>query len=142
MVHESNHCFHSIFQRAIYYENYAAKKVAKLLQALETLEKLQLLFHEKLDQEEDSIFYRLIVKEFPDIQSVLKFFKGAFNHSEAAQSGKIIPKSGVDEEFDQVVKDKEELANDLDAYLRAQRKKFGTSEIKYFGSGNNMYQVN
>lgn len=132
------------FQRAIYYEQvtYAAKKVGKLLQALDTLEKLQSLFLEKLDVNEDCTFHRLISKQFPDIRSILKFFEDAFNHSDAVKSGKIIPKKGVDEDFDQVVEDKLDLENELDAYLRGQKKKFGTSDIKYFGSGNNMYQVN
>lgn len=130
-------------QRAIYYEQatYAGKKVSKLLSTLETLEKLEILFKQKLSNAQDSIFYHLIVEPFPDIEEALEFFKDAFDHRKAVETGKIIPKKGVDEDYDKAKKDRLSLEQDLDDYLGEQKKFFGTSDVKYFGSGNNMYQL-
>ena len=101
---------------------------------------LQDLFKEKL-QKDDSIFQRALLDQFPQIGPTLEFFKDAFNNSEAAKTGKIIPKKGVDSDFDQAAQEKKELEADLEQYLREQKKYFGSSDIKYFGSGNNMYQL-
>ncbi len=129
-------------QRAIYYENavYASKKVARLLTTLEALEKVQILFKTKL-QEQETLFWSLLVEPFPDISEVLDYFKDAFDHKKAVDSGKIIPKKGVDPDFDQAKKDRRQLEQDLEDYLKDQKRFFGSSDIKYFGSGNNMYQI-
>ena len=37
--------------------------------------------------------------------------------------------------------EKSQLENDLEDYLREQKKFFKCSEVKYFGSGNNLYQL-
>ena len=107
---------------------------------LDNLEKLEILFRKKLTND-DSIFSKRVLDEFPDISSILDFFKDAFNHSEALKSGKIIPKKGVDEDYDRVVREKEELETDLEDYLRQQGKVFRTSKLKYFGSGNSKFQI-
>ena len=131
-----------MFQRAIYYEqaSYAAKKVSKLLMLLDNLETLETLFTKKLTKD-DSIFKKLVLDEFPDISSILDFFKNAFNHSEAVKSGKIVPKKGVDEDYDQTVRERKELEADLDDYLRQQKKVFNSSKLKYFGTGKDQFQI-
>jgi hypothetical protein len=60
------------------------------------------LFKDNLDGHEDSILGQLVIGQFPDLSKVLAFFKGGFNHTEAKKSGKIIPKAGVDEDYDKV----------------------------------------
>ena len=99
-------------ERAIYYENYAGKKVKPvsrnsqfslqnitmfnfqvgyLCEALEGLEKIQILFGDTLPSDK-SIFAKYVTEKFPDISEVLHFFKHAFDHKSAKETGKIIPK--------------------------------------------------
>ena len=107
---------------------------------LDNLETLATLFTKKLTKD-DSIFQRRVLDEFPHISPILDFFKDAFNHSDAVESGKIIPKKGVDEDYDRVVREKEELQEDTHNYLRQQGQVFRTSKLKYFGAGNNKFQI-
>ena len=98
------------------------------------------LFNDKLVKDE-SVFGKRIVEKFPDLSDPLRFFQKAFNHNEARQNGKITPKKGVDEDYDRMSEEKSQLENDLEDYLREQKKFFKCSEVKYFGSGNNLYQL-
>ena len=98
------------------------------------------LFNDKLEKDE-SVFGKHIVEKFPDLSEPLRFFQSAFNHKEARQNGKITPKHGVDEDYDRMSEEKSQLENDLEDYLREQKKFFKCSEVKYFGSGNNLYQL-
>ena len=76
----------------------------------------------------------------PVIEKELEFFSKAFNRKVALEQGKILPLKGVDEAYDRSQEMKAELENDLNRYLREQKRHFGT-DVKYWGSGNNMYQV-
>ena len=131
-------------QRAIYYEQAtnAKKKVSKLTLALESFGKLQTLFKDELTNnvEGEDVFKRTILEPFPDMNEPLQFFKEAFDAKVAESTGKIVPKKGVDKDYDQAKKDRKELEQDLDDYLTEQKRFFG-SDVKYFGSGNNMYQL-
>ena len=80
-------------------------------------------------------------KSKPDIDFLCFIFKDAFDHKAAENTGKIIPKKGVDEDYDKALKDRLEHEQDLDDYLRDQKRFFGSPDVKYFGSGNNMYQL-
>jgi hypothetical protein len=59
-----------------------------------------------LSENSSAILKNLLLEEnggrFPDISEALNFFNKAFNRKEALTLGKIIPKSGVDEDFDRV----------------------------------------
>ena len=137
-------------ERAIYYEQptYAKKKVAKLTLALESLGKIQTLFKDKLTNDSEAVgddtsvdvFRKIILDPFPNMAEPLQFFKEAFDAKVAESTGKIVPKKGVDKDYDQAKKDRKELEQDLDDYLTEQKRFFG-SDVKYFGSGNNMYQL-
>lgn len=52
------------------------------------------------------ILNNLILKEnggnFEDISDDLNFFEKAFNQKDALSQGKIVPKKGVDDEYDRV----------------------------------------
>ena len=82
----------------------------------------------------------MILDQFPDMTEPLKFFKEAYDPKVAESTGKILPKKGVDKDYDQAKKDRKELEQDLDDYLTEQKRFFG-SDVKYFGTGNNMYQL-
>ena len=70
----------------------------------------------------------------------MEYFRQAFNHKEARESGKIIPKKGVDEDYDKAKMEKQKLEEDLKDYLKEQKRHFGC-DVKYFGTGNNLFQI-
>ena len=76
----------------------------------------------------------------PNIHDELAFFNQAFDKEAALKLGKILPKRGVDKEFDNATDMKHQLENDVNMYLRTQ-KRFFSAEVKYFGNGNNAFQV-
>lgn len=59
-------------------------------------------------------------------------FQQAFDHEEAKKEGSIKPKSGVDEEYDAVMKELKENEKEQEAYLEKQRRHFGV-KVKYIG---------
>lgn len=64
----------------------------------------------------------------------------AFDHEEAKKQGCIVPKKGVDEEYDSVLSQLEEIKHDLDAYLEKQRKHFGV-KVTFFGQDRKRFQL-
>ncbi|CAD5111108.1 DgyrCDS451 [Dimorphilus gyrociliatus] len=78
---------------------------------------------------------------FPDYSDQLDFFQCAFNQAEAKRTGTIKPNKGTDIEYDEAIENIDDLEQQLEDFLSAQKKKFGSSAICYFGSGKNRYQV-
>ncbi|KAF7385811.1 hypothetical protein HZH66_011653 [Vespula vulgaris] len=78
--------------------------------------------------------------EFPNLRETLDYFKTAFDHEEAKKQGCIVPKKGVDEEYDSVLSQLEEIKHDLDAYLEKQRKHFGV-KVTFFGQDRKRFQL-
>lgn len=66
--------------------------------------------------------------------------QNSFNQEEAKKEGSIKPKRGVDEDYDSCVDALKEIHKDLDDYLVAQTKHFGT-KIKYIGTNKTRYQI-
>lgn len=64
----------------------------------------------------------------------------AFDHEEAKKQGCIVPKKGVDEEYDSVLSQLDEIKRDSDAYLEKQRKHFGV-KVTFFGQDRKRYQL-
>ncbi|XP_044580012.1 probable DNA mismatch repair protein Msh6 isoform X2 [Cotesia glomerata] len=96
----------------------------------------------------DSLVSDLIVQttqvepkgEFPDMTEALNHFDARFDSTLALKQGCIIPKKGMDLEYDQVIVELEQIKNDADEYLKSQSEYFGT-EIKYVGGGDDPYQL-
>lgn len=102
--------------------------------------------------------------EFPRLTSTLNYFKvsgikcslkciirnaeleyrfilqTAFDQEEAKKEGCIIPKPGVDAEYDAVLDELSEIKYDLNEYLEQQRKHFGV-KVNYFGSEKKRFQI-
>lgn len=55
--------------------------------------------------------------------------------------GVIIPRGGVDEEYDKSTEEVEGQKAKLETFLGEMRKKLKCSTIKYFGTGKNQYQM-
>lgn len=71
-----------------------------------------------------------IGKGLPDVDSILKHFKDAFDWVEANNSGRIIPHEGVDEEYDAACKQVQEIELKLSKHLKEQRKLLGDSSVR------------
>lgn len=77
----------------------------------------------------DSLF-EFLGNGLPDVDSVLKHFKDAFDWVEASNSGRIIPHEGVDEEYDAACKQVQEVELKLAKHLKEQRKLLGDSSVR------------
>ena len=78
---------------------------------------------------------------FPDYSATLDYFDTAFDHKTAQQTGKIIPVSGVDLEYDDCEKNIQAQKQKLEDYLEQQKKVIGCRQIEYFGNGKTRYQL-
>lgn len=63
----------------------------------------------------------------PDMKSVIDHFETAFDWPEAENSGRILPREGVDSDFDAACAVISEVEGKLDAYLEEQREFFDNS---------------
>ncbi|XP_029035592.1 probable DNA mismatch repair protein Msh6 [Osmia bicornis bicornis] len=78
--------------------------------------------------------------EFPSLRDSLDYFKTAFDHEEAKKVGCIIPKKGVDDEYDSVLMELAEVKKDAEQYLEMQRRHFGV-KVTFHGSDKKRYQI-
>ncbi|XP_056646514.1 probable DNA mismatch repair protein Msh6 isoform X1 [Diorhabda sublineata] len=131
--------------RAVLYENntYSRNKIKdflKTLKAFETSYEIINLFQgcenrllRKLTQLEPNGVY-------PDIMETISYFTNAFDHQQAEKDGKIIPKTGVIDEYDEIEVIIENLKKKLDNYLNEQSKFFGCN-VTYVGTDKKRYQL-
>jgi len=64
----------------------------------------------------------------------------AFDHEEAKKQGCIVPKKGVDAEYDSVLAELAEIKKDLDRYLEKQKQHFGV-KVTFYGTDRKRYQI-
>lgn len=131
--------------RAIMFEGqtYSKRKIADFITTLDGFEKML----ELIDLFSD--FNSKLVKQcckfepdgdFPHLRETLDYFKTAFDHEEAKKQGCIVPKKGVDDEYDSVLSQLEEIKHDLDVYLQKQRQHFGV-KVTFFGQDRKRFQI-
>ncbi|XP_008235198.1 PREDICTED: DNA mismatch repair protein MSH6 [Prunus mume] len=75
----------------------------------------------------------------PDVNSILKHFKDAFDWVQANSSGRIIPHEGVDIEYDSSCEKVKEIESHLTKYLQEQRRLLGNKSITYVTVGKDSY---
>ncbi|XP_012286624.1 probable DNA mismatch repair protein Msh6 [Orussus abietinus] len=78
--------------------------------------------------------------DFPNLRKTLDYFKTAFDHEEAKKEGCIVPKEGVDSEYDSVLQELAEIKSDLNDYLAKQRRHFGV-KVTLHGTDRKRYQI-
>ncbi|CAH0559312.1 unnamed protein product [Brassicogethes aeneus] len=131
--------------RAIFYEavTYSKRKIQDLLKTLRAFEKVQEL-PEIFNGCESRLLRKLTHNEpqghFLDLSETLKFFRNSFDHAEAEKEGKIIPKKGLDADYDDIEEKIADINKDLGDYLSQQSKKFGC-KVTYFGSDKKRFQL-
>uniref|UniRef100_A0A914HRU2 DNA mismatch repair protein n=1 Tax=Globodera rostochiensis TaxID=31243 RepID=A0A914HRU2_GLORO len=132
--------------RANFFEadKYNKRKIRDLLVVLDGLEdvqKLMRLFKEiKLRAEAPSLLVECLSTHHHDMVEDLAFFEGAFARENALERGVILPRRGVDVEYDATCKEIEKCKADLEDYLNWASKKLKCSP-KFFGTGRNSYQM-
>ncbi|EPS69161.1 hypothetical protein M569_05605, partial [Genlisea aurea] len=75
----------------------------------------------------------------PDVHSILTRFKDAFDWDEANNLGRVIPREGVDVEYDASCQRLKDINSDLAKHLKEQRKILGDSSISYVTIGKDVY---
>ncbi|XVF32881.1 hypothetical protein REPUB_Repub17cG0121200 [Reevesia pubescens] len=94
-----------------------------------------------LENVESTLLHHLLTagKGLPNVHSILKHFKDAFDWVDANNSGRIIPHEGVDLEYDSACERVKEIESSLTKHLKEQRKLLGDSSITYVTVGKEVY---
>ncbi|KAI3741753.1 hypothetical protein L1987_59429 [Smallanthus sonchifolius] len=94
-----------------------------------------------LENTNSKLLHRLLTlgKDLPDVDAVLKHFKNAFEWMEAKNSGRIIPRDGVDNEYDSACRTVTDIEFSLKNHLKEQRKLLGDPSINYVTVGKESY---
>lgn len=82
-----------------------------------------------------------LINTMPDLGSLLEYWKTAFDRTKAKENGILVPKPGVEEDFDNSQEFIEQLHRDLDDLLKKQRRDLGSSAICYRDNGKEIYQL-
>ncbi|KKK13254.1 hypothetical protein P175DRAFT_0520052 [Aspergillus ochraceoroseus IBT 24754] len=82
-----------------------------------------------------------LISSMPDMTGLLEYWKTAFDHSKARDSGVLVPKLGVEEDFDSSQEVIEQLHQGLEDLLKRVRRELGSSAICYKDNGKEIYQL-
>ncbi|KAL1061026.1 hypothetical protein V6Z11_1Z050200 [Gossypium hirsutum] len=115
----------------VLYEDAAKKQLQQFISALRVI----------LKNVESTQLHHLLTtgKGLPNINSILKHFKDAFDWVDANNSGRIIPHKGVDLEYDSACERVKEIESSLTKHLKEQQKLLGDSSITYVTIGKDSY---
>ncbi|XP_011644133.1 probable DNA mismatch repair protein Msh6 [Pogonomyrmex barbatus] len=131
--------------RAIMFEGptYSKRVIVDFTTTLAKFEEV-LKFVELFDDFKSNLITRCVRYEpegdFPHLRETLDYFKTAFDHEDAKKQGCIVPKKGVDAEYDSVLTELAENKKNLDKYLEKQKQHFGV-KITFFGTDRKRYQI-
>lgn len=82
-----------------------------------------------------------LIGGMPDLGALLEYWKTAFDRTKAKENGILVPKPGVEEDFDNSQEYIEQLHNDLDRLLKRVRQQLGSTAICYKDNGKEIYQL-
>ncbi|KAI9930999.1 hypothetical protein ASPWEDRAFT_34472 [Aspergillus wentii DTO 134E9] len=82
-----------------------------------------------------------LISAMPDLGGLLEYWKTAFDRTKAKENGILVPKPGVEEDFDNSQEHIEQLHRDLDDLLKRSRRELGSSAICYRDNGKEIYQL-
>ncbi|PYH93555.1 DNA mismatch repair protein Msh6 [Aspergillus ellipticus CBS 707.79] len=82
-----------------------------------------------------------LINAMPDLNEQLEYWKTAFDRSKARGNGILVPKPGVEEDFDNSQEHIEQIHRDLDNLLKRVRRELGSSAIIYKDNGKEIYQL-
>ncbi|KAM0952719.1 putative DNA mismatch repair protein MutS/MSH [Dioscorea sansibarensis] len=130
--------------RVVLYEDAAKKQLQEFISALrccEVMAQACSTLSTILAKTESTLLHHLLTpgKGLPEVTLILRYFKGAFDWSEADISGRIIPHEGCDVEFDTACNTLNDIESSLKRYLKEQRKVLGDASIDYVSVGKEIY---
>ncbi|PLN82957.1 DNA mismatch repair protein Msh6 [Aspergillus taichungensis] len=82
-----------------------------------------------------------LINAMPNLQDLLEYWKTAFDRSKAREHGILVPKPGIEEDFDTSQEYIEQLHKDLEDLLKRTRRELGSSAICYRDNGKEIYQM-
>ncbi|KAL0371530.1 UNVERIFIED_CONTAM: DNA mismatch repair protein MSH6 [Sesamum angustifolium] len=130
--------------KVVLYEDAAKKQLQEFISALRGCEMMIHAcssFGAILENVESRLLDHLLLPGagIPDVQTILRHFKEAFDWEEANHSGRVIPREGADLRYDaacQVVKD---IESNLRKHLKEQQRLLGDASICYVTIGKDAY---
>ncbi|KAE8660577.1 DNA mismatch repair protein MSH6 [Hibiscus syriacus] len=129
--------------KVVLYEDAAKKQLQEFISALRGCELMVQACSSLgvLEDVESTQLHHLLTtgKGLPNIHSILKHFKDAFDWVDANNSGRIIPHKGVDLEYDSACERVEEIESNLTKHLEELRELLGDSSITYVTVGKDEY---
>ncbi|KAI9371952.1 muts domain V-domain-containing protein [Aspergillus egyptiacus] len=82
-----------------------------------------------------------LINSMPDMTDLLEYWKTAFDHTQAKDHGILVPKPGVEEDFDNSQENIRQLHRDLEDLLKRVRHELGSTAICYRDNGKEIYQM-
>lgn len=130
--------------KVVLYEDASKKQLQEFISALRGCESMNhacFLLGGTLENINFGPLHHLLTpgKGLPNVQSILKQFKDAFDWVDAYNSGRIIPREGADEEYDSACQAVQGIESNLKKHLKEQRKVLGDSSINYVTIGKDAY---
>lgn len=130
--------------KVVLYEDASKKQLQEFISALRGCElMIQSIasFGGNLGNVESRLLHHLFTPGagIPDVSSILRHFKDAFDWEEADNSGRIIPREGADVEYDAACQKLNSIESDLRKHLKEQHKLLGDASISYVTVGKDTY---
>ncbi|CAI9105506.1 OLC1v1004437C1 [Oldenlandia corymbosa var. corymbosa] len=130
--------------KVILYEDAAKKQLQEFISALrgcEIISRACSTLASITETVDSKLLHHLLTpgKGLPEVHPILSEFKEGFDWVEAEKSGRIIPREGVDAEYDDACRSVGEVESSLMKHLKEQRKQLGDSSIKYVTIGKDSY---
>ncbi|KAL7752170.1 DNA mismatch repair protein msh6 [Sorochytrium milnesiophthora] len=116
------------------------KEMVQVLKGLQRGSELIAALRQRSDNIQSTRLQHLI-GNFPHLDELLSFFARAFDHGQALEQGNIIPRAGVDEEYDSVLQKIDEMQAGYDAHLKQVQQHLGTRQVKYKHLGKEPNQL-
>ncbi|KAL3473438.1 muts domain V-domain-containing protein [Aspergillus californicus] len=122
----------------IHAANCRAQDFVKVLEGFEQIEYTMSLLKDSGSGE--GVIGHLIYS-MPDMAELLEYWKTAFDHSQARDQGILVPKPGVEEDFDNSHANINQLHQELDNLLKRVRRELGSTAICFRDNGKEIYQM-
>ena len=134
--------------RAVFFDGhiYSKKKITDFLLTLEGFRAAQKVEEYFRDTTIVSKLLRQSVKlkeyggEFPDMEKELEFFRKAFDHQQAAKEGTMIPRPGVDKQYDEALDRIAQVQAEAEKYLQDQKRHFN-GKVSFVGADKKRFQL-
>ncbi|KAK0396739.1 hypothetical protein QR680_001834 [Steinernema hermaphroditum] len=135
--------------RAVLFDmtRYNKRKICDLANTLDGFRQVIRIRNRYLELQDDENLKQVTLLEkcfgdgFVDITRDLQHFSESFNQEQAVKEGIIVPRPGMDAEYDKTCEKVSQCMKNLDAYLKEQQKKLKCSAICYVAGGKSRYTL-